>query len=236
MTDELPTEPDRLTESNLAAIAARLTAAPAGPYFWHGNVNNHDIALSTRLPGLGVCSILTTTAVERDKHGHNAQRMVDNLRDVGITHQDVEAALDEWAHDIDGEPRTDERLALLTKDITLEPAENIAVFEVARAQGLPDDTPISDRRIYRGDVVDLRNDAARFLASSWADVNTLLAEVHALRAENADLRSRIGDERIAQRGAWQEGVATALDHAVRNDDGITLRLDKPNPYETTAAE
>lgn len=31
--------------------------------------------------------------------------------------------------------------------------------------------------------------------------------------------------------AWDEGVRTALDHARRNPDGITLRLDdQPNPY------
>lgn len=29
---------------------------------------------------------------------------------------------------------------------------------------------------------------------------------------------------------WQEGADTALDHAIRNDDGVTLRLEVPNPY------
>lgn len=29
---------------------------------------------------------------------------------------------------------------------------------------------------------------------------------------------------------WDEAVATALEHAIRNDDGITLRLEKPNPW------
>lgn len=32
--------------------------------------------------------------------------------------------------------------------------------------------------------------------------------------------------------AWDEGSSTALDHAIRNDDGITLRLDKPNPWRS----
>lgn len=41
-------------------------------------------------------------------------------------------------------------------------------------------------------------------------------------------------ERLAK--AWDEGVRTALDRAVRQDDGITLRLDEPNPYLTPDAD
>lgn len=42
----------------------------------------------------------------------------------------------------------------------------------------------------------------------------------------------------AKAEAWDEGVATALNHAIRNDDGITLRLEhldgRPwvNPYRS----
>lgn len=36
-------------------------------------------------------------------------------------------------------------------------------------------------------------------------------------------------DRLAQ--AWREGADTALAFAIRNDDGVTLRLEKPNPYE-----
>ena len=42
--------------------------------------------------------------------------------------------------------------------------------------------------------------------------------------------------RAERAAAWDEGVATALDHAVRNADGITLRLDRPNPYAADAEE
>lgn len=34
----------------------------------------------------------------------------------------------------------------------------------------------------------------------------------------------------AKAEAWDEGVRTALDFAVRNPDGITLRLNYANPY------
>lgn len=46
-------------------------------------------------------------------------------------------------------------------------------------------------------------------------------------------------ERSAQAEAWQAGVDTALNHALRNPDGVTLRLEhldgRPwkNPYEET---
>ena len=46
--------------------------------------------------------------------------------------------------------------------------------------------------------------------------------------------------REAAEKAWDEGVATALNHAKRNPDGITLRLEKfngdawPHPYRKGA--
>lgn len=36
----------------------------------------------------------------------------------------------------------------------------------------------------------------------------------------------------ARAKGWDEGVQTALDHAVRNEDGITLSLDRRNPYRS----
>lgn len=37
------------------------------------------------------------------------------------------------------------------------------------------------------------------------------------------------DRQVAEK-AWREGADTALDFAKRNPDGVTLRLEKPNPY------
>lgn len=37
------------------------------------------------------------------------------------------------------------------------------------------------------------------------------------------------DRQVAEK-AWGEGADTALDFAKRNPDGVTLRLEKPNPY------
>ena len=34
-----------------------------------------------------------------------------------------------------------------------------------------------------------------------------------------------------QEVAWDEGAETALNHAIRNDDGVTLRLEQSNPYK-----
>lgn len=43
------------------------------------------------------------------------------------------------------------------------------------------------------------------------------------------LRDSFTGRKIAA-DAWDEGVRTALDYAVRNDNGITLHLDRRNPY------
>ena len=42
--------------------------------------------------------------------------------------------------------------------------------------------------------------------------------------------------RAERAAAWDEGAEAALDHAVRNADGITLRLDRPNPYAADPEE
>ncbi|RBP66418.1 hypothetical protein DFO66_103365 [Brevibacterium sanguinis] len=34
--------------------------------------------------------------------------------------------------------------------------------------------------------------------------------------------------------AWEEGKATALNYAVRDDNGVTLSLNHPNPYRSEA--
>ncbi len=50
-------------------------------------------------------------------------------------------------------------------------------------------------------------------------------------SDTSDLLTAV--ERILNEGqakAWGEGARTALNHSVRNPDGITLSLDKPNPY------
>lgn len=50
-----------------------------------------------------------------------------------------------------------------------------------------------------------------------ADVEAILVAAHMVPAAALDT-------------AWDAGATTALRHAIRNDDGITLRLEQPNPY------
>lgn len=60
-----------------------------------------------------------------------------------------------------------------------------------------------------------REEARAILASDW------------LAARDAEVARAVGER------AWREGAITALDHATRNEDGITLSLDleaHPNPY------
>jgi hypothetical protein len=54
--------------------------------------------------------------------------------------------------------------------------------ELARFEVQPDATSKDDPRLYRHDFVGIRHPDAIFLASSWADVELLLAEVDRLRA------------------------------------------------------
>ncbi len=45
-----------------------------------------------------------------------------------------------------------------------------------------------------------------------------------------------GDLDAVQAAAWQEGVDTTLQYAKRADNGITLTLDHPNPYDPPQPE
>ena len=92
------------------------------------------------------------------------------------------AATKEWVGDDDYGPRKTVKLALTTPDHWRKPVSEVAVYEVARAQGLPDDTPRDHDKVYRADICDVRNPNGQFLAASWSDVRDLLAEVKRLNA------------------------------------------------------
>ena len=81
-----------------------------------------------------------------------------------------------------------------------------------------------------------------YVASHVDSITVALAAADAHDAEHG-IR-RITDDELqrliveAQAQAWDEGVATALNHAILNEDGITLRLEHldgrtwENPYRT----
>ena len=56
------------------------------------------------------------------------------------------------------------------ESLMMQSAKDLVVYEVARNQGLPDETPSNDPRVYRQDIVDVRHPNARFLAAANPEV------------------------------------------------------------------
>lgn len=102
--------------------------------------------------------------------------IVKRIVDARIEQQVREDYLtDQW-----GEPISDRKLALTDPEtVHRHPVSSLAVYEVARSQGLPDETGRDHPKVYRHDIVDVRNGNGRALAASWQDVHDLLAVVQA---------------------------------------------------------
>ncbi len=66
-------------------------------------------------------------------------------------------------------------MASIARNRAIDVMRKLAVYEVARHQGLPDDTPRDHPKIYRADVVDVRNKTARFIAESLPAITTWLS-------------------------------------------------------------
>ncbi|KNX38076.1 hypothetical protein [Luteipulveratus halotolerans] len=176
------------TELDLDAIRARHAATTEGPWFWWGNTDNHSAALCGRQPGVGVCEVVSTVTVDRSTTGREADVNRESLREyTTMTEDQIEDEIRAWAAESWDQPRSDARLALTDENHIRRNVEDVAVYQVARAQGLPDDTPRDDERVYRADICDVRNPNGKFLAASWADVRDLIAEVERLRARVSEL-------------------------------------------------
>ena len=173
---------------DLEAIRARLAAAAPGPWFWWGNADYHSISLCGRQPGLGVAEVISTIRVERSLDSREAQNARASLGDCGYSETDIEDIMSDWASDnYSGDPRFDERLALTDENFIRHPIAEVAVYQVARAQGLPDDTPREHPKVYRADVCDVRNANGQLIAHAPADIAALLAEVERLRTALAEV-------------------------------------------------
>lgn len=220
--------PDGRTERGdardvLAAIAARHAGTTGGPWFWYGDTDSHNVSLAGQQPGAGVTEVLTTVQVERDPTSREAQRLRANFMDVtGCDDDEAARAVSEWAHDADGAPRTDSRLALLDPETTiLRTVEELAVFTVARQQGLPDDTGADNPKVYRRSICDVRNANGKFLAASWADVAWLLGQVQQMRNTLDQVEALLppaGEQRVDERGNFY-GLDTSPQDSHRTAGG-----------------
>ena len=167
MNRDTETVPARHETPDMAKLRRLAEGATQGPWFWWGNTDNHSIALCGRQPGLGVCEVISTLSVDRSTTGWEADRLRRDLAEyTDLSLSDIEDAVEEWATDEYDQPRTDQRLSVTDENHIRRTAEELAVYEVARAQGLPDDTPRDHERVYRADVCDLRATNARYLAAA----------------------------------------------------------------------
>ena len=174
---------------DVAELRRLAEGATLGPWFWSGNTDSHTVSLCGRQPGLGVCEVISTLGVERSATGREADRLRSDLAEYTDMDADrIEEAVREWAIDEYDQPRIDQRLSVTDENHIRRTVEELAVYAVARAQGLPDDTPRDHERVYRDDVCDLRATNARYIAAANpAAVLALLDDADALRAELAHM-------------------------------------------------
>lgn len=199
MTTETTTAPP--DTAAIDAIRERANAATPGPWVWRGNMDHEDPRLvgrnrvdedgKRRFPGM--VEVLWSYLRERETDDPGADsyreylhdtRWEDGLDDDGrmkfrrLTDEEIEEKVKaDWVTDAWGEPIRESRMCFTAERVAADDARELAVFEVARAQGLPDDTPRSHERVYRADIVDVRHPDAQFIAHARQDVDTLLAHL-----------------------------------------------------------
>lgn len=166
-------------------IRARAQAATPGPWRWGGNVDHDD----PRLIGKGAMGgdVFGHVPRERQRDDAECKRFASYLREQSIsdgnggwrsyTDDEVEQRVtDEWLEDDYGNPMTDSRLAFYGEPGPFyHCARELAVYAVC-----PEATSRDDERVYRADIVGLRNPNAVFIAAARQDVDDLLAEVDRL--------------------------------------------------------
>jgi hypothetical protein len=166
---------------DLDAIEARLKGTSPGPWMWRGSVDHGgDIYLAAKGEH-GLQEVLGTVGVDRVVRDRDIEDCMDG---TGWSRETAKEWLERvWAYDpVKDGPREDQRICFFEPNPgILKTGAELAVFQVARARGIPDDTPRTDPRIYRGDIVDVRNPDARFIAAARQDVEDLVAEVKRLR-------------------------------------------------------
>jgi hypothetical protein len=146
--------------ADIEAIRKRAEAATPGPWGWFGNTDVKSVFLATKQWG---CQ----TVMDFARWGMNfAQPEFVNNRSW------VEVATEH------GYRRLDFNMGRPVK------AKEIPVYEVA-----PHARSRTDERVYRADLVGLRNPDAEFIAHSRQDIADLLAEVDRLRAQLAERAS-----------------------------------------------
>lgn len=173
--------------TDIEAIRARAAAATRGPWRWRGNT---DFDCPRLVGERG--DVLALIRREREPGDPETKAYERFLREASISDPNVEGGYrpytdeevaqkveDEWLTDPWGEPQEDNRLHLYDPEAAFyRPARDLAVFEVC-----PEATGRDDRRVYRADIIGLRNPNAIFLEHARQDVDDLLAALDQVAAE-----------------------------------------------------
>jgi hypothetical protein len=173
----------------LEATARAAAELAPGPWFWRGNTDYEDPALSCIVPRLGRVEVLGHVPVDRVRDSFEARKYIEDLENCfgTLAEEDKERYLREWLWaDEDYEvPNTDSRLSVTDARNVKQPVRDLVTYEVARHRGLPDDTPRTHDGIHRGNIIDVRSPIAQHLAAASAD--TVLALILRVR----DLEARL---------------------------------------------
>ena len=185
---EAPAVPALDLDALEATARAAATLAP-GNWFWRGNTDHEEPALSCIVPALGRVEVLGHVDVDREAGSFEAAEYIRGLEDCyGTLPEDAkEQYLREWLWaDEDYEvPNTDSRLSVTDERNVKQPVRDLAVYEVARHRGLPDDTPRTHEGIHRGNIVDVRSPIAQHLAA--ASPETVVALIERIRELEAQV-------------------------------------------------
>lgn len=177
----------------LEATARAAAQLAPGPWFWRGNTDYDEPALSCIVPTLGRVEVLGHCPVDRERDSFEAREYIRGLEDFfgKLPEEDKERYLREWlwAEEAYEVPNTDSRLSVTDERNVKRPVRDLVVYEVARHRGLPDDTPRTHDGIHRGDIVDVRSPIAQHLAA--ASPETVLALVARVREQEVRIQDAI---------------------------------------------
>lgn len=167
----LETDSENAVATHLADMSAVTAAITDGDWYWGGNTDMGDVGLYSHIPGKGRVVVLGLLP-------HHFTR--------------AEAVAKVGGSDLDPSDRADlirricdtpeNRLAFGNADARfIVEARDTVIYEVARNQGLPDDTPRSHPEVYRADVVGSRHPNAAFMAAAPKHLraaSAALTEIH----------------------------------------------------------
>jgi hypothetical protein len=220
---------------DLDKLQALTDAAVPPPWRWAGNTDNDDPRIEG---GPRRYYVMGVRRREREKDDRGTQDFERYMQEVEqfdpslndgkggyryLTEDEIaEAVRNDWLSEPNGEPRHDDRLSFINVDSKLmDYARDLAVYAVA-----PEATSRADERVYRADIVGVRNPNAELMIAAVNALPELIAEVRELREQvGVDTCS---DYCVAEIGRLNEEAVQAqneLEQLRTQRDAVLARLD-----------